>query len=119
MRKNMSDKLIDITVEIDQHGFANLTKLTVLKNGLRYLVDCCRLRYLLQIVRQDREQKQPRKKRSFLAKRVLYLAMLIFLLPIFRAIQQQNCMHVFGHSKMSIGMWHGELCASFITTTFI
>jgi hypothetical protein len=31
MRKHMPDKLLDIAVEIDQRGFANLNRLTVLK----------------------------------------------------------------------------------------
>ena len=113
---SISDKLHEIVAAIDQRGSVNLTRLTVLKNGLGYRAASHHLRSLLQIRRLGGKQRPPRKQQSFIARRVLCWRTWMYFPLGFRVRQPQHCMHVFGHSKTSIGTYRGERYASFMIT---
>ena len=102
MRTNISEKLREVTAAIDRCRSADLTRLTVLKKWFAVSSHLSSFAIFIADQASRRKTKKTTKEAAelFLEARTR-LADVDILLPGFRVWQPQNCMHVFGHSKMS------------------
>jgi hypothetical protein len=116
IRTNISDKLREIVAAIDQRGSVNLTRLTVLKKWFEASSRLSSFAIFIADQASRPKTKTTKDQRSFIARRVLCWRTWMYFLLRFRVRRPQHCMHVFGHSKTSIGTYCGERSGSFMIT---
>lgn len=116
MRPNISNKLREIAAAIDRRGSANLTRLMVLKKWFEVSSHLSSFAIFIADQASRRMTKATEEAAELFREARTLLADVDVFAPKIPRAAATNCMHVFGHSKTSIGTHSGDRCASFMIT---